>query len=106
MSPLFLGVSREDAGVLLGRMEVVKVDTDDAAEEWMTRCSTFCVVDGDGVFAPCVRGAITGLFGIAGQLTFKVESAKGGCGGGSGGVAGIVKGDDRSVMVEGVLNEL
>ncbi len=106
MSPLFLGVSREDAGALLGRMEVVNVDTDDAAEEWMTRCSTFCVVDGDGVFGACGRGTITGLFGIAGQLSFKVDSAKGGCGGGSGGIAGIVKGDDGLLMVEGVLNEL
>jgi hypothetical protein len=47
-----------------------------------------------------------GLFGIAGRSVFEVESAKGGCGGGSGGIAGMVKGDDGSVMVEGVLNEL
>ena len=64
MSPLFLGVSREDADTVMG------------------------------------------LFGIAGRLVFEVESAKGGCGGGSGGIAGMVKGDDGSVMVEGVLNEL
>ena len=87
-------------------MEVVKVDTDDAAAEWMARCSTFCMVDGDDVFDPCGRGTVTGLFGIAGGSVFKVESAKGGCGGGSGGIAGMVKGDDGSVMVEGVLNKL
>ena len=66
MSPLFLGVSWEDAGALLERMEVVKVDTDDAATEWMTRCSTFHMVDGDGVFDACGHGTVTGLFGIAG----------------------------------------
>ncbi len=106
MSPLFLGVSREDEGELLERMEVVKVDTNDAATEWMMHCSTFCIVDGDGVFDACGRDTVMGLFGIAGRSVFEVESAKGGCGGGSGGIAGMVKGDDGSVMVEGVLNEL
>ncbi len=106
MSPLFLGVSWEDAGVLLGRMEVVKVDTNDAATEWMMRCSTFCMVDVDGVFETCGPDTVTRLFDIAGQSVFKVESAKGGCGGGSGGIVRMVKGDDGSVMVEGVLNEL
>ena len=50
MSPLFLGVSREDGDALLGRMEVVSVDINDATAEWMMLCSTFCMVDRDGVF--------------------------------------------------------
>ena len=66
MSPLFLGVSREDAGESLERMEVVKVDIDDEAAEWMMHCSTFCMVDGDGVLDACGCDTVTGLFGIAG----------------------------------------
>ena len=73
MSPLFLGVSREDAGELLEQMEVVKVDTDDAATEWMMHCSTFCIVDGDGVFDACGRDTVMGLFGIAGRSVFKLN---------------------------------